>query len=145
MANSSNNSLRSRIDRLYTGRSKAARRFRYGLLAFDLAAITYFVVSSLWPASPWIYPVDLALAVLIGIDFLARFWISSSKTRYFSQLTTWADIIVIISLVAPAFFANLVFLRGPARIAAAALLPCPYGICAPRSRSSGEMRRSFRA
>lgn len=111
MANSSNNSLRSRIDRLYTGRSKAARRFRYGLLAFDLAAITYFVVSSLWPASPWIYPVDLALAILIGIDFLARLWISSSKTRYFSQLTTWADIIVIISLVAPAFFANLVFLR----------------------------------
>lgn len=110
MANASN-TIRSRLERLYTGRSRRARLFRYGLLAFDLASICYFVFSSLLPASTWIYPVDIVLAVIILADFLARFWIADSKARYFSQLTTWADIIVIVSLILPAFFANLLFLR----------------------------------
>ncbi len=110
MANATN-TLRSRLERLYIGRSRKARLFRYGLLAFDLASICYFVFSSLLPASTWIYPVDIVLAVIILADFLARFWIADSKGRYFSQLTTWADIVVIISLILPAFFANLLFLR----------------------------------
>jgi len=110
MANTTN-TLRSRLERLYTGRRKQARQFRYGLLAFDLASITYFVFSSLLPASTWIYAIDVILAVIILADFLARFWIAENKGRYFTQLTTWADIIVIISLIMPAFFANLLFLR----------------------------------
>jgi voltage-gated potassium channel len=110
MANA-DNTFRHRLELLYMGRSRQARLFRYGLLAFDLASICYFVFSSLLAESNWIYGIDIAIAVIILADFLARLWIADSKARYFSQLTTWADIVVIVSLILPAFFSNLLFLR----------------------------------
>jgi len=110
MANA-DNTFRHRLELLYVGRSRQARLFRYGLLTFDLISICYFVFSSLLPQSNWLYGIDIAIAVIILADFLARFWIADSKARYFSQLTTWADIVVMISLILPAFFSNLLFLR----------------------------------
>ena len=55
--------------------------------------------------------IELAIAAVIFADFAARLWISSHRRAYLLQLTTWADILVVISLIAPLFTENLVFLR----------------------------------
>lgn len=104
-------SLKTRLYRLYYGGSRQARLFHFALLAFDIAAITYFALSLLWHGATWTFVVDAMLAVVIGLDFSARLWIAPVKRRYFLALTTWADIVVIVTLVYPVLFESFLFLR----------------------------------
>ncbi len=96
---------------LYEGRSQRAKRFRYALLAFDFVTIAYFLIVSFIHTAPWMRVADIVFAVLILLDFLARLWIAKSRKRYFLQLATWADMVVIASLLATFIVENLAYLR----------------------------------
>lgn len=103
--------IRRRIEALYHGRSRRARHFRYGLLAVDLAVIAFFVATSFVPLEPWVIAVDLALAVPVALDFLARLAIAPDRRRHLLSPTAIADLLVIGSLILPAFLENFAFLR----------------------------------
>ncbi len=96
---------------LYHGDTPEARTFRFALLAFDIVALVFFVVTSVIRDTPWIYVIDLILALIIIVDLMLRWWISYHRGRFLMQFTTIADVIVIISLVVPAFFGGFLFLR----------------------------------
>jgi voltage-gated potassium channel len=81
------------------------------LLAVDVLLLGFFIVTTFMRNAPWIVTADLAIAALIGVDFLARLSVYERKLRYFAQLPTWADIVVIVSLLLPALVENLLFLR----------------------------------
>lgn len=102
---------RDALHNLYHGWDRRARVFRYSLLAFDLVSITFFLVTSVIRDASWIYWVDGVIAVIIIADLAARFYISNRPAALFKRVVTWVDIIVIISLLLPAFFENLLFLR----------------------------------
>ena len=78
--------LRQEIRLLYTGSSQRATRFRYGLIAFDLASIAFFVITAPDFPTPYILIVDFVIGLVILADFLARLWIAPSKTRMLRQL-----------------------------------------------------------
>ncbi len=99
------------LKRLYHGRSKRALRFSYALLIFDLAAILYFVISSMLPRNHIFVFVDIIVGLIVLLDFMARLWLAKNKAKYFGRFSTWADIIVIVTLFLPMFVENLVFLR----------------------------------
>jgi len=104
--------LKQAINGLYTGRSQRATNFRYGLLAFDLASIAFFVVTAPEFPTPLILIVDFILGLVILADFLARLWIAPDKPRMLRQLCTLADILVILTLLlAPFISTNFAFLR----------------------------------
>jgi voltage-gated potassium channel len=103
--------LRKRLQSLYFGHDSQSRWFRFAILAFDLATIAFFVVSSLMHNARWIILIDFAIAIVIMADLTARAWIATSRRRYFTQLTTWADILIVITLLLPAFVESLLFLR----------------------------------
>lgn len=103
--------LKTRLTRLYEGRSKSAARFRYGLLAFDIALITFFILTTPLHNPPWIIALDVLIAIPLTLDFAARFWIARSKSAHLLQVTTIADVLIIASLLLPLFFDNLAFLR----------------------------------
>jgi|GEM_PF-70170 len=103
--------LKTRIDRLYTGRSQLANRFRYGLLVFDILTIGYFVATSLIGHQNWMVVIDLVIAVILTVDLALRLWISRRRFRLAMQLMTIADVIVIVSLLLPALTENFAFLR----------------------------------
>ncbi len=103
--------LKREVRLLYEGRSKRAKRFRLALLAFDAVTIAYFLVVSFIHTAPWLRVADIVFAVLIALDFAARLWIAKSRHRYFMQLATWADIIVIVSLIGTFIVENLAYLR----------------------------------
>ena len=105
------NSLRRRLRYLYFGHDGRARVFRFALLAFDIISILFFIGSSLIRDQPWIYLIDVVVAGVIAADFLARLWISNNRRRFFTQLTNWADLVVIVTLIAPAFIESFLFLR----------------------------------
>ena len=103
--------LKREVRLLYTGRSKRAKRFRLALLAFDAVTITYFLVVSFIHTAPWLRVADIVFAVLIALDFAARLWIAENRRKFFTQLATWADIIVIASLAGTFVVENLAYLR----------------------------------
>jgi voltage-gated potassium channel len=103
--------LHAALARLYFGEDRTARRFRYGLIAFDLATLAIFLVASVAREAWWMVPLDLVFAGLIGAEFAARLYVEPDKRRHLLSLATVADIVVIVSLLLPALIDNLGFLR----------------------------------
>ncbi|MEQ8355637.1 MAG: ion channel [Kiloniellaceae bacterium] len=104
--------LKQTVRLLYTGSSQRATNFRYGLIAFDLLTIAFFIVTAPDHPKPYILVADFIIGLIILADFLARLWIAPSKLRMLRQLYTLADILVILTLLlAPFIPANLSFLR----------------------------------
>lgn len=103
--------LKKQIEFVYTGRSKAALRFRLGLLTFDLVIIATYIAAGFFALPQEIYWLDLALASFVCLDLLARGWIADNRLRFLMNPFQWADLVVILSLVAPVFFGNFAFLR----------------------------------
>ena len=97
---------------LYTGRSKKAQWFRYGLIVFDTLSIIYFIAATALPSTTVTRLVNTLLGVLILLDLVLRLWISDNRRREMTRIYTVADVIVVASLLlAPIFSDNLGFLR----------------------------------
>jgi voltage-gated potassium channel len=103
--------LRTKLRLLYFGPEPGSRNFRLALLAIDLLLLIFFVVTTFMRDAPWMVTANIAIAALIGTDFLARFWVHDRKLRYFRQVATWADMAVIAALLLPALAENVLFLR----------------------------------
>jgi voltage-gated potassium channel len=104
-------SFRARLRLLYHGKSLAAHRFRYGLLAFDILTILFIVGTSFVPREPWIEYLDIVFGVIILADFCARIYASPHPVREFAHPSTWADIVAILSFLAPIIGEGFGFLR----------------------------------
>lgn len=103
--------MRKQLKHLYYGDDRVARYFRFSLLIFDLVTILFFVVSSaLEPTRLW-YVFDYLIATVLILDFAARASIADRPWRFAIHFTSIADLIVIVTLLAPAFVQNLAFLR----------------------------------
>lgn len=103
--------LKQDLYHLYHGHDVKARAFRFAILAFDIITIVFFIASSLMRDEPWIYWADAIIAVFIIADLAARFWIAPSRARMARQLTTWADLVVIVTLLMPTILESFLFLR----------------------------------
>ncbi len=104
-------SLRERLRLLYHGRSQAAHRFRFALVAFDIVTILFIIVTSFITREPWIEQLDLVFGVVILAEFCARIYASPHPAREFSHAATWADMVAIFSFLAPIAGEGLGFLR----------------------------------
>ena len=104
-------SLPRRLRHLYEGSSPAAYRFRYGLLAFDIVTILFIIISSFLPGRAALEWIDVIFGLGILADFTARLIISRSRVRDLLHPTTWADVVAIISFLAPLVGEGAGFLR----------------------------------
>jgi voltage-gated potassium channel len=103
--------MKAQLRQLYEGSGRRARTFRLSLLLLDILMIVFFVAVSFVPSSPWITFVEVSIGAVLVADFLARWWICPKPADYFRQLSTWADIVVIVTLFLPLITQNLLFLR----------------------------------
>ena len=103
--------MKRQIKALYEGRSAAAVRFRYWLLAFDLVTIVFLIASSFSDHSLTVKLIDAAFGVIIALDFAARLWISRAPWRQVFSYWGIIDIVVIVSLILPLAGEGLAFLR----------------------------------
>lgn len=101
----------AKLRALYEGHSDSAHRFRYGLLIFDIFTIGFVIVTSFIERAPWITVADTLLGVVILVDFLLRLMIQHEKGRFLMRLATWADIIAVVSFLAPIAGEGFGFLR----------------------------------
>ncbi len=100
-----------RVRPLYENSTPEARKFRYGLLAFDVVTILFVIVTSFLPPSRTIEILDAVFGVVILADFAVRVGIERRRKLLFLRFTTWADIVAIVSFLAPIAGEGLGFLR----------------------------------
>ncbi len=99
------------LKELYEGESDRAHRFRYALLAFDVLTIGFVIITSFFAHTDLIELIDAFFGVLILADFIARFAVEPSKPRYFTRVATWADVLAVLSFLAPIAGEGFGFLR----------------------------------
>jgi len=93
--------LKGRIRQLYEGETLGGVRFRYALLVLDIVTVLFIIATSFLPRSKAIESLDVVFGVLILADFSARLIISRQPLQDFIRLSTWTDVVVIISFLAP--------------------------------------------
>ncbi len=103
--------FRVRLRRLFYGHRPAAVAFQGGILAPDLAAVAYFLATTFVADAPWLRAVDLALGVLLALEFLGRMLAHRHPMHYLDNGAALVDLAVIGSLFVSALGANLGFLR----------------------------------
>ena len=99
------------IRNLYEGYGPRPVRFRYALLAFDLVTIAFVVVTSFFEHTTTIEIIDAVFGVLILADFTVRFALERHTHRYLLRFATWADIVAVLSFLAPIAGEGFGFLR----------------------------------
>lgn len=99
------------LHNLYYGTSKKSAYFRFGLIAFDLITISFFIVTSMVELSAWIITIDFMIAFVLGLDFFARFSLANNRLNFLIQPISLLDLVVILALLAATVIENLAFLR----------------------------------
>jgi voltage-gated potassium channel len=103
--------IREMARQLYNGSSRRAVYFRYGLLAFDLVTVVFVIASSFYLGSPIVASLDVLFGVLILVEFASRLLVSRSPLGELVHPLGLADLIVIVSFLAPAPGGSFGFLR----------------------------------
>ncbi|MCW0234775.1 MAG: potassium channel family protein [Ferrovibrio sp.] len=103
--------FRRRLQDLYFGEDREARRFRYGLVIFDILTIALFILVSTVDDHWWVLPLDFALGALLSLELALRLYAEPDRRRQVFSLAMLADLAVIASLFLPVLLENLAFLR----------------------------------
>ncbi|MBU3003214.1 potassium channel family protein [Paraglaciecola arctica] len=103
--------MKQKINNLYNGNSTASNRFRWGLLGFDVLTIAYFIISSFFHYMHELRWLEVSIGIAYLIEFCVRLFISKRRFRDILHPVGLADLIVIVSLLAPTLAANFSFLR----------------------------------
>lgn len=104
--------FKARLKNLYDGDSAAAHRFRYFLLGMDIVTIAFLVISTFFYGSTLIERLDILFGIYVALDFVARLWIADKKSTFAISPLNIADLIAVISFLAPLLGENFAFLRG---------------------------------
>ena len=99
------------VEELYEGESRRAVVFRYAMLAFDVTTIGFLIASSFAGHSAPIEVADFVIGIVIVADFAARLWIARDRLAMVLTPVGIADVVVIVSLLAPIVGEGLAFLR----------------------------------
>ncbi|MCA8883030.1 MAG: two pore domain potassium channel family protein [Rhodobacteraceae bacterium] len=96
---------------LYEGHDDRAHRFRYGLLIFDLGTILFVIATSFTHHGAVVETIDAVFGVILFVEFAGRILIAPSPLRFLIRPATLADIVAILSFLAPLAGEGLGFLR----------------------------------
>jgi voltage-gated potassium channel len=103
--------MKTFLRELYEGETDRAHRFRYTLLGFDIATILFVIATSFFERNRAIEIIDMVIGVIILADFVAHAYVAGSRMRHFMKLSTWADLVAMVSFLAPIAGEGFGFLR----------------------------------
>lgn len=104
--------LKSYLRYLYHGSSATAVRFRLAVIAIDMAIIGFFVAAPILKSQGLtFYVLDYAIAALLAADMAARITAYSDWKDWFKRPINLIDLVVLATLLLPAWAFNLGFLR----------------------------------
>lgn len=104
--------LKQTIIALYEGDSRTAHRFRYTLLLLDSVTILFLIGSTFFYGHIVVEWIDALFGIYIALDFSARLWIANKKPTFLLSPLNIADLVAMVSFLAPLLGENFAFLRG---------------------------------
>jgi voltage-gated potassium channel len=81
------------------------------MLGLDLLTLAYFLVTTFLPGAPWMRVVDLALGLVLAVEFGGRLLATEHPMEYLESTVALVDLLVIASLLASLLIDNVAFLR----------------------------------
>jgi len=104
--------LRAILRSLYHGSSPTAVRFRLAVILIDLAIIAFFIAAPVIRDNGRIFYVfDYAIAAVLAADLAARALAWPSLKSWLKRPIVWVDLLVLATLLFPAWLDNFGFLR----------------------------------
>jgi voltage-gated potassium channel len=103
--------FRGVLRELYHGQSRAAVRFRIGVIGIDLALIAFFIAAPILRETPVFLIVDYSAAAILAADLAARALAHHSIKHWLRRPIVWTDFFVLVTLMFPGQLFNLAFLR----------------------------------
>jgi voltage-gated potassium channel len=103
--------LRARLRELYHGQTPKAVRFRLGVIAIDFLLIGFFIAAPFIRDTPGFLIIDYIVAFVLAVDIVGRALASDRLIGWLKRPTTWLDLFVLATLLAPLWLFNLAFLR----------------------------------
>jgi voltage-gated potassium channel len=104
--------LRARVRALYHGDSPTAVRFRLAVIVIDFAIIAFFLAAPILREAGWaFYVLDYLIAAVLALDLMARAWAYSDIKDWLKRPVVWVDLLVLATLLFPAWLYNFGFLR----------------------------------
>ncbi len=71
------------------------------MLVFDIVTVLFIIATSFLQPSEIVEALDVLFGVTLLADFSARLLVDRHPFRKFTQLATWADMVAIVSFLAP--------------------------------------------
>ncbi|HET6522726.1 MAG TPA: ion transporter [Geminicoccaceae bacterium] len=103
--------LRATLRELYFGRTRRASVFQGLMLGLDLLTLAYFLVTTFVHGAPWMRVVDVALGLILLLEFGGRLLATKHPMEYLESTVAMVDMLVIASLLASVLVDNVAFLR----------------------------------
>jgi voltage-gated potassium channel len=103
-------------------------RFRWLMLTFDFVTIAYFLWAPFEQRGYHHVLLDYVIGIVIAFDYLARFYIARHRVNFFFRPVNLADLIVVVTMLAPLLVSNFAFLRSCARCGPSARSPSCGGL-----------------
>ena len=101
--------MRRWLNDLYYGHGQT--RFGLAYVVVDLLIIAFFIVAPLARDEPWFLAADYAVAFLLSVDFAARAYATPGLRAWLRNPIVWVDAVILLTMLAPQYFANFGFLR----------------------------------
>ncbi|MGI9129583.1 MAG: potassium channel family protein [Roseomonas sp.] len=102
---------RLKLRELYFGSSATARRFRYGIIFFDLLTLLFVISTSFLPREPWIGMVDVAIGLALATEYIAHLAAHRAPGRQALRVASLIDLVAVLSFLAPLAGEGFAFLR----------------------------------
>ena len=99
------------VRELYEHNTQRAHTFRYALLVFDVVTILFVIATSFLPRGTTVEILDGVIGSIILADFVARMALSRKRLKSLLHIGTLADVVAIVSFLAPVAGEGLGFLR----------------------------------
>ncbi|MFI5411802.1 potassium channel family protein [Kaistia sp. UC242_56] len=103
--------LRRHLHFLYHSRARPARLFQTCVVTIDLLIIAFFIATPMIRDASAFLWYDYAIAIVLAVDLTCRGLAETDLKRWLRQPTVIVDIFILITLLFPAYLANLGFLR----------------------------------
>ena len=96
---------------LYEGHGRAPFVFRWIMLVFDFVTIGYFLWAPFEMRGHSHVVIDYVIGIVIAFDYLARLYIARHRWNFLIRPLNIADLVVVVTMLAPLLVSNFAFLR----------------------------------
>lgn len=132
--------MKAFLKALYHGQGQEYNQLRWAMVFIDVMILAFFLATTFVEHNPiptWLVISDFLIGIYLLFHWLGRVWVTENRIAHLSRPLVLVDLLIIISLFAPALTESFVFLR----VLRTLQLMRSYHLLASLSKESSFFRR----